>query len=141
MKPIIAFIPCIPPKATSQQKGAYAMPGGRGIRFFKKKHVAEAERDLVSLFMPYSPADPIQGPVRLSLHFVWPYRKSEKAKVVAAGHVVPNDKRPDIDNLAKMAIDAMTRCAYWEDDGQIASLTVMKSWHSNAGIEFSIAQL
>ena len=63
MSGIRFFVPCVPPKTTAQQKGAFN--AGGHIRFFTKKKVAQAESDYISLFMPFAPTDPMEGPLRL----------------------------------------------------------------------------
>lgn len=133
------WIDCIPPKSTSQQKGACRV--GRGIRFFKKEKVAQAERDLVSLFTAHRPTyvpDYSKGPLIVRILLVYPYRKSEPKKRTADGALLPCDTRPDLDNLTKMILDALTRCRYWTDDGQVASLTISKSWGPEPGIGIEI---
>ena len=65
----------------------------------------------------YRPAEPMTGPLRLSL--LWTFPGS------AAG-VVPKVTRPDLDNLAKLALDAMTRSGYWRDDAQVVEFTTAK---------------
>lgn len=37
-------------------------------------------------------------------------------------------QKPDADNLAKAVLDALTQCGLWQDDDQVASLTVEKVW-------------
>mgnify|MGYP000064395921 CR=1 FL=1 len=116
------------------------MAGGRP-RFFKKAHVARAERDLVSLLTAHRPAKcgTIEsGPVAVSVLFIWPYRKSEPKKRTAGGGLLPCDTRPDADNLTKMLLDAMTRCAFWRDDGQVADLRIAKLWGPEPGISIRI---
>lgn len=131
------FIPCVPPKATSQQKGAFAMPTG-GIRFFKKKHVAEAENSLLSLLQPHRPSIPFTGPLRLSVTFLWPWRKSESKKTIASVGAMPIETRPDCSNIVKMLEDSMTTLGFWGDDGQIANLVVRKFYSSTTGLSVTI---
>ncbi len=133
------FIPCLPPKATSQMKGACRV--GNGIRFFKKANVAAAERDLVSLLTAHRPADYSaieSGPVHVSVLFVWPYRKSEPKRRTTDGALLDCDTRPDVDNLAKLLLDAMTRCGFWRDDGQVSDLRIAKLWGPDPGISIRI---
>ena len=136
------FIPCIPPKATRQQKGV-VLAGGRP-RFFKKANVAHAERDLISLLLTYRPADfacIASGPVHVFLRFCWPYRKSEPRTRTETGDDLPCDTRPDMDNLSKMMLDAMTRCRFWTDDAQVSDLVLSKSWGPTPGIEVKVIAL
>lgn len=127
------FIPCIPPKATSQQKGAFST--GKGIRFFKKKAVRQAENTMLALFQPHAPKQPILGPVQLEVEWTFPYRKSEKKSVVSGGFIVPVTTRPDLDNLSKTLVDSLVTLRFLEDDGQIYELVLRKYWGSKPGIK------
>jgi len=65
-----------------------------------------------------TPRPQIKGPVFLSLTFVMPRPKSNKNQF----HTV----RPDLDNLAKAAMDALTDAGAWRDDSQVCSLNLVK---------------
>lgn len=39
-------------------------------------------------------------------------------------------KRPDLDNLAKAVMDAMTKAGVWDDDGQVCDLRLRKKFHA-----------
>ena len=131
------FIPCIPPTATSQQKGACSIKGG-GVRFFKKKHVQQAENSLWALLMPHRPETPLEGALRLSVCFYYPWRKSEKKAVVRDHHSMPITSRPDCSNLIKLIEDVMTGLGFWRDDGQISHLEVEKRYTDTPGIYVQI---
>lgn len=55
------------------------------------------------------------GPLRVSLLWTWP-----------GDDVAPKTTRPDLDNLAKLALDAMTAAGYWRDDSQVTELLAAK---------------
>jgi len=122
---------CNPPTATCQQKGA--MRCGNGIRFFTKPHVAQAKADLTRLLWPFGPGEPLVGALLLRLKFKFPFRKSETKARRTRGHI-PHDKRPDLDNLAKLAIDVMAGLKWFKDDAQIARLELEKEWSNKPGI-------
>jgi Holliday junction resolvase RusA-like endonuclease len=132
---ITFFIPCNPPTVTSQQKGAFAT--GKGIRFFKKARVKQAENNLFALLQPHVPAQPVAGPLVLSVKWCFPWRKSESKKRRALG-AVPCDVRPDLSNIIKLLEDTMTTLRFWEDDSQVADLRLSKWWGDEAGITISI---
>ena len=136
MSAISFFVPCVPPKTTAQQKGAFSA-GGR-IRFFTKKKVAQAESDYISLLMRHAPADPMEGPLRLRVCLTWPWRKSEKKGVVARGWA-PMTSKPDFDNASKMLCDVMTKLRFWTDDSQIADGRVAKGWGDRPGVYVEVA--
>ena len=125
---LIIRIDAIPPRATAQQKGVF-VAGGRP-RFYKKARQEREEQNTVALLVAAKPKNftPFIGPIRVYLDLVWPYRKSEKKSVVRAGLLVPMDVRPDVDNLAKMMLDAASSAGLWNDDSQITTLMIRKSW-------------
>lgn len=131
-------IPITPPKTTSQTK-RLVMVGGKP-RFFAKKAHQGAENDLTLLCAGHAPPAPLTGPLRLAVAFVFPWRKSETKKRRALGPV-PNDTRPDCDNLVKLVADVLTKLRFYDDDGQVASLHVSKSWGDDVGILVEIEKL
>lgn len=136
---MIAFhLPIVPPKATSQTK-RLVMVAGRP-RFFAKKEHQSAENDLLLLCSAHAPAAPLAGPVRLRVDFVFPWRKSEPKRRLALVKV-PNDTRPDCDNLVKLVGDVLTKLQFYADDGQVADLHVTKSWGDRIGISVSISEM
>ena len=135
---IIFHLPIVPPKATSQTK-RLVMVGGRP-RFFAKKEHQSAENDLTLLCAPHAPAMPLQGPVSLRVDFVFPWRKSEPKRRLALGKV-PNDSRPDCDNLVKLVGDVLTKLQFYKDDGQVSDLHVTKAWGDAVGISISIQSI
>ena len=141
MQKLSIWIACVPPKATSQQKGACR--AGGGIRFFKKAHVAQAEQDLISLCRGAIPAgwQTIEdGPVFLDVAFIWPWRKSEPKKN-KIHPVLAMDVKPDCSNIIKMLEDALTRLNVWRDDSQVARLSVNKFWGDHPGISIEVGRI
>jgi len=59
----------------------------------------------------------LTGPVAVSMEFI------SKPK---GPHGYYNTKKPDADNLAKAALDALTKARAWKDDAQVACLIVTK---------------
>ena len=66
----------------------------------------------------------LSGALGLNLIFCMPIPKSISKKKKEQLHYVI--KKPDVDNLAKAAMDAMNNTGIWEDDSQIACLCVSK---------------
>ena len=67
------------------------------------------------------PQPPLAGAVALTLAFYLTPPKTRRP----APHVT---KRPDLDNLVKAVLDAMTWARWWEDDAQVTRMTLTKSW-------------
>lgn len=131
-----AFIPGLLPTATAQMQKV-CMVAGRP-RFFKPAAVKAAGRTIYSMLQPHAPPDPLDGPLCVVLHFILPWRASEKKRVVAAYQRVPCAVRPDVDNRAKAVLDVMTTLRFWNDDGQIASLLLHKWYADEPGLRFII---
>ncbi len=88
---------------------------------------------------------PMQGPLKVALWFKMPRPASHVNKKGAPRSTAPawHAQRPDTDNLAKAALDAMNLIAF-HDDAQIVELIVGKEWAaspSEAGCVISIEAL
>jgi Holliday junction resolvase RusA-like endonuclease len=64
----------------------------------------------------------IQGPVRLRVNFFF-YRST-----LLSGEAVPHTAKPDIDNLKKAVMDALTEIQIWKDDSQVYADPGEKYW-------------
>ena len=129
------WIDCNPPKTTAQA-AARIMRKKDGTMFVGKFATGKGKRaqnDLLSMLAPHAPERPMDGAVTLSIVWRYGWRKSETKRNRARG-VIPCNTRPDVDNLCKMLLDAMTRLSYWHDDGQISKLLIMKQWGDRPGI-------
>lgn len=56
----------------------------------------------------------LEGPVRLSIVYRMP---RPKAKIKSVWH----SKRPDLDNMDKATMDALSQAGVWHDDSQVAN--------------------
>lgn len=61
----------------------------------------------------FAPDQPFEGPLELSIWFGFPCIQSDKGKSA------PMVTRPDVDNLAKSVMDALTGARFWHDDSQV----------------------
>lgn len=133
----VAFrLDCIPPTATAQQKGAFVC-GGR-VRFYTKRRVRESENFLAALCSMHVPDVPFAVPVAVKVRWTFPWRKSERRGIVAAGVPVPHTSRPDLDNLEKNLLDVLTRLNFWTDDSLVAEKSTSKFWGPKPGIDVEI---
>lgn len=124
-----------PSTRTAQQKGASVIRGH--IVFYEKKEVTRAKDDLKAELIFHAPDEPYTGPLKVK--FMWLFdKKSLTKKEDNSFHIT----RPDVDNLAKGVIDCFTDCGFWDDDSQIAELTLSKAWSRNyRGLFVQIYQL
>ena len=130
-----------PPKAT-HQGSAMIMKRKDGSAFVGKPSNspgAKARKSLVQLMMEHAPEKPLEGPLRVSILVVWPWRKSEP-KYRKALRAAPHDRKPDVDNYAKLLLDAGPDAAFWISDAQISTLNISKAWADTPGIWFTIEQ-
>lgn len=73
------------------------------------------------------------GAVILELQFHMP---TPKANRLLCG--TPHTSKPDIDNLTKSAMDALTKIQAWNDDSQVSKLTSSKTYASTPGLTVTI---
>jgi Holliday junction resolvase RusA-like endonuclease len=131
------FHPCNPPKATAQQRrhsrsGHTYLPAG----------AAKASATLQAIFEQKRPETPICGPLELHLYWTWQHpKKSNGGPNPAKFEPLPKTTRPDLDNLAKLALDAMTRAGYWHDDSQVVRLVTEKWYSDMPGIAVRVEQI
>lgn len=82
----------------------------------------------------------LKGTILISLEFYFEmpksWSKTKKEKMMGSYHC----QRPDWDNLAKTAMDAMNKLVY-EDDGQSALGTVKKIWSDEAKTIIKVIEL
>jgi len=104
----------------------YCQRGGRVFAYTPKKtqeaEVSIREKAKVDLY-PLSEA-PFEGRICVDLAFRMPIPKSLRKKVSAGD---PHVKRPDLDNLIKLVIDALTGVA-WKDDAMICIMSAEKTY-------------
>lgn len=70
---------------------------------------------------PGRPPEPFSGPIAVCINTYRQLPKSTPKSVLSE----PDTHKPDIDNVAKIVLDALNGVA-WEDDAQVVSLTVSK---------------
>lgn len=111
-----------------------------GIRFHTDAKTTASEASIRSAYLAkFSPPEPLQGPVAVSIKasFAPPCRASRKAHdAMLRGETLPA-KRPDADNIAKGVLDALNGIA-WRDDAQVTRLTVVKIYAEAASLEITI---
>jgi Holliday junction resolvase RusA-like endonuclease len=83
--------------------------------------------------------------VSVSINFAMPRPKAHSgAKGLKPSAPVAHVGKPDVDNLAKLILDQITRSGnVWRDDSQVVSLTVHKFWAlgTEQGCSVSISTL
>jgi Holliday junction resolvase RusA-like endonuclease len=120
-----------PPTATAQERrhdnhvGTY-LP--TAVRLARATYRAVLEQ--------HAPSQPLDGPLAVSI--VWTF-----ATKTATRNLNPEPKitRPDLDNLAKLVLDAATKAGYWHDDAQITDLRLRKFAGAWPGLAMEAAEM
>jgi len=81
---------------------------------------------------PHLPASPITGPVAVCIHYQMPRPKNLMRKRDPEGQF-PHTKKPDLDNMNKAVLDALTQSGMWHDDSQVCSQRSTKMYTSKTG--------
>lgn len=122
------FLSIIPPTATAQEKKV-AVKNGRPI-FYEPKAVKEAKKLLLQHLEMYRPKQPLEGPLELTVHWLFPRGKHSDGEWRVT--------RPDTDNLNKLLKDCMTQIGFWRDDAQVVREIIEKRWAEDSGIFIEI---
>ena len=132
----------VPPKGT-HQGSSMIMKRRDGSSFVGRPSNspgAKAKKSLVQLMMEHAPEKPLEGPLKVFVSLFWPWRASEPKYRKALG-CVPMDKKPDLDNYAKLILDSLADAAFFANgDQQIYSLTLTKHWSDEPGIIITIEE-
>ena len=118
-------LPIVP---TAQARVRHGISKGGFVTAFKADTQKRNERTLEACLLEHKPAEPMCGAIRLAFEAVLPvpFSAGKKKKAEMLAGIVHPLKKPDIDNLAKQLLDAMTRLQFWEDDKQIVELHCRK---------------
>lgn len=128
MNKITFTLPIIP---TAQSRPKTTVRGQGKKKFaqtYKTERQKANERTLEACLLGHKPEAPLGGPLVLEFVAALPVPKSTSKKsrdAMLAGWNPPS-KKPDIDNLAKQLLDAMTRLQFWADDVQVVCLRCEK---------------
>jgi len=75
--------------------------------------------------------------VRIDCYFTIPESASKKKKIAMENNTMRPTKKPDLDNIAKICLDALNKLAY-KDDSQIVSLYIRKWYGINPRVEIEL---
>ena len=134
---------CEPPKHTAQGSSTILKNFKTGKFFIGKKQSSKAtqtKNELMWLLMPHRPKEPLCGPLKLEIRWVYSWRKSETKRNKSKGEMWCETKS-DCDNLIKGFNDILTRLAFWKDDAQVAVLHFEKLYADRPRIEVKITEL
>lgn len=125
---------------TAQQKGVT-----RDGRVYTKPEIRRAKGRLLALLAdgtrfgrPRWPEEArLAGPWACTIELVYAFKSTRRAD---RGR--PKATRPDLDNLAKLILDALTASGlFWADDGQVAELAIRKRFARASAPDFEGAHI
>lgn len=116
------FLAMNPPTVTAQMHKVTVRRGKPA--FYDTVQLKQARAQFMAALKPEAPAEPLEGPVLLSVLWAFP-TKSHK-------HNSFRITRPDTDNLQKLLKDCMTAAGFWKDDAQVCVEVVTKRWTREA---------
>ena len=75
----------------------------------------------------------LAGAFDVTLEFYMPrpkshYRSGKFSHIMKDDAPLEHTSKGDLDNLAKVVLDRITKCGYWQDDSQVVYLTIAKHW-------------
>lgn len=118
------------PIAQPRQRHRIVAAGGRTFaqNYTPTKHPVQDFKATVRMALRkvYDGAPPLEGPIFLRLLFLMPRpgRLIWKSRPMPR---VPHIGRPDLDNLEKSVVDALTGQA-WRDDSQVCEVSMRKDY-------------
>lgn len=136
-------ISCDPPTQTHQAR-LRAFKIGQHCRIVKVKPDAKTvafqaalKREVEKLRLSLGTSFVCQGAVHLHIYFEFPYLKSHKE----TGSQIPKVTRPDLDNMAKTILDALTDAKAFEDDSQVTHLEMVKAYGPQPSVVVTLTPL
>lgn len=136
---MVAFV--VPGKPVAEGRGRVSTAGGFARVYTPGKTRTEKDRVRRYAADAMGSTRPFEGPLRatitvgLPIPASWPKRRQQAA---LAREVRPTSK-PDVDNFAKLALDACNGVVY-ADDAQVVELTVAKWYAAYPAVHVEIVE-
>lgn len=124
----------VPGKPLPQQRHRHRFSGGVWDPSSSNK------RKFLDVSKQHCPIDsPLTSPLQVDMHFVFQRPKSHYTKKGQLSKRAPlhHIQTPDTDNLAKYVLDSLSK-TYYNDDRQVVSLNVFKSWGASGSSRIRI---
>lgn len=124
------LIACDPPRQTHQSRlRAYRI--GKFCRIVKAKPDAATQalsQQIFSQLLTLRKGQQYLFPQPTAVHcsITWGFPFPASVKAADRKHSQWRTQRPDLDNLSKTVLDALTDAGAWEDDAQVSLLTLAK---------------
>jgi Holliday junction resolvase RusA-like endonuclease len=114
---------------TPQGRARHAVINGKAMTY-KSKRQKDNERELELAMLKFKPQEPATCAVEIfvTAYIPIPSSASKNERYAMLGECVPHIKKPDLDNMLKNILDAMTRLGFWRDDSQVARIVAEKRY-------------
>ena len=107
---------------------------GRFPQVYTPPKTREAESTFLKQVINQRPEEPFEGPLSVSIAF---FKLKPKSYKKDHTHW---DKKPDLDNLIKLVLDALNK-VFWKDDAQVVELKCTKAFAETPRTEVIIRNL
>lgn len=128
------------PKGQPRPRAFARVIAGKAVARVYDAGSAEGWKSLVAIAArEHIPPEPIRRPLWVKLDFDMPrpkshFRTGRNAGCLKEGATCWHEGKPDVDNLAKAVLDALTTLGLWADDCLIAELVVTKRYGPRPGV-------
>ena len=115
----------------------------KGSRQYNPKENADYDSKVkYALYQKHGEVMPQDGyfEVVINAYFPIPASTSQKKKDLMSANVIRPDKKPDVDNIAKIVLDALNSIVY-RDDKQVIKVSVEKFYSYDSRVEVSIYKI
>ena len=115
---------------------------GKFVRVYTPKKTTDYETLIKFSAQEVAPKELLEGPVTMEIeaHLPIPKAMSKKKRALIKSHDLRPITRPDIDNYAKIVLDALNDIIY-KDDNQVVSLNIRKFYSEKPRMEIYIKEL
>lgn len=127
-------------KQGDRSRIAKSKDGKLYVFHYPNRKVLGSGRELAVFAKRHAPAQPLDGPIRLDLTFVAPWRASESKQIRSLGERA-KDTKPDLDNLAKQVCDILESLGFYKNDAQISDLHLSKRWGPEPRLDVRVERL
>lgn len=115
---------------------------GRGFSYDPSK---KDKQDIVAIVQQNAPKKPLLEEIELEVYFYMPYPKKWLRTGKYEGQLKENapiycQTKPDLDNMVKLVMDALSNNVIYEDDKQIVVLTTVKCYSKSPRTEIIIRE-
>ena len=106
---------------------------GKSVARLRTAGTAESwKSDIVAAGTAWRPIVPLENAIEVALIFWMPRPKRLMRQSDPIG-AINHESKPDIDNLIKAVLDALTNDGWWRDDAQVSKVTASKMYHARVG--------